>query len=68
MVGGSMKVNTEMIEKLAQARVLDLAFDGQTFELVDGCDGQFRLRATPEELVELGVELVLIGTARMKKN
>jgi hypothetical protein len=68
MVGGSMKVNTEMIEKLAQARVLDLAFDGQTFELVDGCDGQFRLRATPEELVELGVELVLICTARMKKN
>lgn len=45
-----MKVNTEMIEKLADVRLLDL-------EDI----------TTPEEMIELGVELVMIGTQRMEE-
>ena len=45
-----MKVNTEMIEKLAEVRLLDL-------EDV----------TTPEEMVELGVELVMVGTQRVEQ-
>jgi hypothetical protein len=43
-----MKVTTEMIERLAEVRILDLDDS-----------------ATPQEMIELGVELVLIGVYRM---
>jgi hypothetical protein len=43
-----MKVRTEMIERLAEVRVLDLDDS-----------------STPDEMIELGVELVLVGIHRM---
>jgi hypothetical protein len=46
-----MKLSTNMVERLAEVGALDLD----------------ALKLTPEELIELGVELVLIGTQKIQR-
>lgn len=47
-----------------EGQVMDIGWNvtTRTFELREGCDGYYSISMTPEELVELGTELVKTGS------
>jgi hypothetical protein len=61
-----MQIKGKQLDRLAE-RVLSVDYCDltRTFELREECDGYYRKTFTPEDLIELGTELVAAGAAAL---